>query len=73
MPPRGEDPDVVRIVEGIEGTVPIRMELVIRFGYGAIVPWVRRFGDDARVAIAGPDALTLRTRPRARREPPHRV
>ena len=61
MPPRGEDPDVVRIVEGIEGSVPIRMELVIRFGYGAILPWVRRFGDDARVAVAGPDALTLRT------------
>ncbi len=61
MPPRGEDPDVVRIVEGIEGSVPIRMELVIRFGYGAIVPWVRRLDDDLRVAIAGPDALTLRT------------
>ena len=61
MPPRGEDPDVVRIVEGIEGSVPVRMELVIRFGYGAIVPWVRRMDDDVRVAIAGPDALTFRT------------
>ena len=61
MPPRGEDPDVVRIVEGVEGSVPMRMELVIRFGYGAIVPWVRRLDDDLRVAIAGPDALALRT------------
>ena len=61
MPPRGEDPDVVRIVEGVEGSVPVRMELVIRFGYGAIVPWVRRLDDDLRVAIAGPDALALRT------------
>ncbi len=42
MPPRGEDPDVVRIVEGIEGAVQMRMELVIRFDYGSIVPWVRR-------------------------------
>ena len=56
MPPRGEEPDVVRIVEGVEGSVPVRMELVIRFGYGAIVPWVRRLDDDLRVAIAGPDA-----------------
>jgi hypothetical protein len=47
MPPRGEDPDVVRIVEGVEGSVPIRMELVIRFGYGAVVPWVRRLDDDS--------------------------
>jgi GH15 family glucan-1,4-alpha-glucosidase len=62
MPPRGEEPDVVRIVEGIEGSVPIRMELVIRFGYGEIVPWVRRVGDDTRIAIAGPDALALRSK-----------
>ena len=61
MPPRGTDPDVVRIVEALEGSVPMRMELVIRFDYGSIVPWVRRLEDDSRVAIAGPDALSLRT------------
>jgi GH15 family glucan-1,4-alpha-glucosidase len=61
MPLRGEEPDVVRIVDGLEGTVRMRMELVIRFGYGSIVPWVRRYDDDCRVAIAGPDALSLRT------------
>ena len=60
MPPRGEAPDIVRIVEGIEGKVPMRSELVIRFDYGRIVPWVRRV-DGARIAIAGPDALCLRT------------
>ena len=61
MPPRGEDPDVVRIVEGLEGTVRMRLELVIRFGYGSIVPWVRRVDETTRVAVAGPDALALRT------------
>jgi len=60
MPPRGEAPDIVRIVEGLEGEVPIRSELVIRFDYGSIVPWVHRV-DDALVAIAGPDALCFRT------------
>ncbi|MES1248521.1 MAG: glycoside hydrolase family 15 protein [Actinomycetota bacterium] len=60
MPPRGEAPDVVRIVEGVSGRVEVRSELVIRFDYGRIVPWVRRQGDD-RVAIAGPHALYLRT------------
>ncbi|HZT53389.1 MAG TPA: trehalase-like domain-containing protein, partial [Gaiellaceae bacterium] len=40
MPPRGRAPDIVRIVEGIDGTVPMRSELVIRFDYGRIVPWV---------------------------------
>jgi GH15 family glucan-1,4-alpha-glucosidase len=59
MPPRGEAPDIVRIVEGISGRVPMRMELIIRFDYGHIVPWVRRV-DDTLVAIAGPDALCLR-------------
>ncbi|MGH9299412.1 MAG: glycoside hydrolase family 15 protein [Acidimicrobiales bacterium] len=60
MPPRGWTPDIVRIVEGLDGEVPMRSELVIRFDYGKIVPWVRRV-DDARVAIAGPDALCFRT------------
>ena len=58
MPPRGEAPDIVRIVEGLSGEVPMRAELVIRFDYGSIVPWVRRI-DTALVAIAGPDALCL--------------
>ena len=53
MPPRGKAPDIVRIVEGLEGSVPMRSELAIRFDYGDIVPWVRRV-DHARVAVAGP-------------------
>ena len=60
MPPRGDAPDIVRIVEGIDGEVPMRSELVIRLDYGRIVPWVRRI-DDSRVAIAGPDGLCFRT------------
>ena len=60
MPPRGKAPDVVRIIEGLEGSVRMRSELVIRFDYGKIVPWVRR-ADGARIAIAGPDGLCFRT------------
>jgi GH15 family glucan-1,4-alpha-glucosidase len=59
MPPRGDAPDIVRIVEGLDGNVPMRSELVIRFDFGHIVPWVRRV-DHARVATAGPDALCFR-------------
>src|SRR3954470_2169231 len=39
MPPRGETPDLVRIVEGVRGTVPMAMELRLRFDYGQVVPW----------------------------------
>jgi GH15 family glucan-1,4-alpha-glucosidase len=60
MPPRGENPDIVRIVEGIRGKVTMKMELVIRFDYGGMVPWVRRRNGDLE-AIAGPDGLILRT------------
>lgn len=67
MPPRGRAPDVVRIVEGIGGDVQMRSELVIRFDYGSIVPWVRRT-DHARLAVAGPDALCFRTRAETRGE-----
>lgn len=60
MPIRGKAPDVVRIVEGLRGTVPVRSELVIRFDYGSMVPWVRRAADGIR-AVAGPDSLQLHT------------
>jgi GH15 family glucan-1,4-alpha-glucosidase len=60
MPPRDNAPDVVRAVEGVTGRVAMRMELVIRFDYGSILPWVRR-RDGRLLAVAGPDALVLTT------------
>ncbi|WP_328992764.1 glycoside hydrolase family 15 protein [Kribbella sp. NBC_01245] len=60
MPPRGEAPDIVRIVQGISGAVPMYGELRLRFDYGQIVPWVRNLGG-AIEAVAGPDAAWLRT------------
>src|SRR4030095_4169018 len=60
MPPRGRAPDIVRIVDGTNGNVPMRSELVIRFDFGNIVPWVHRV-DHARIATAGPDSLCFRT------------
>jgi GH15 family glucan-1,4-alpha-glucosidase len=60
MPPRGTNPDIVRIVEGVRGKTALRMELIIRFDYGEIVPWVRK-RDGGLQAIAGPNALMLRT------------
>lgn len=61
MPIRTECIDLVRIVEGIEGTVPMRMELVVRFDYGSIVPWVRAIDGGIR-AIAGPDTIYCRSK-----------
>jgi GH15 family glucan-1,4-alpha-glucosidase len=60
MPPRGTNPDIIRIIEGLSGKVTIRMELIIRFDYGSIVPWVRRRHGGLE-AVAGPDALIFRT------------
>ena len=60
MPPRGKAPDIVRIVEGLDGHVRMISELVIRYDFGSIVPWVQRV-DHSRLAIAGPDALSFRT------------
>jgi GH15 family glucan-1,4-alpha-glucosidase len=61
MTPRDDEPDLIRIVEGLRGDVRMRMELVIRFDYGSIVPWVRKMEGHLR-AIAGPDALSLWTK-----------
>jgi GH15 family glucan-1,4-alpha-glucosidase len=58
MPPRGEAADVVRVVEGRSGRVPMVMELVLRFDYGSVTPWVRQV-DGQWSAVAGPDAAWL--------------
>jgi GH15 family glucan-1,4-alpha-glucosidase len=60
MPIRTAEPDLLRIVVGTRGQVAMRMELVIRFDYGSIVPWVRRTGRGIR-ATAGPDTLYCNT------------
>ncbi|MGW5094593.1 glycoside hydrolase family 15 protein [Streptomyces nodosus] len=65
MPQRDQAPDLVRIVEGLDGRVIVRGELRLRFDYGSIMPWVRRT-DGHRVAVAGPDAVWLRSHPPVR-------
>ena len=64
MPPRGEAADLVRIVEGLHGRVPMKLTLRLRMDYGQIVPWVRHHHSrEATVmsAVAGPDAVWLDT------------
>jgi GH15 family glucan-1,4-alpha-glucosidase len=60
MPP-GDGAELVRIVIGRSGRVVFRTELVLRFNYGATVPWVNRLEDGALNAVAGPERLLLRT------------
>ncbi|MEU6536280.1 glycoside hydrolase family 15 protein [Streptomyces sp. NPDC047000] len=65
MPQRERAPDLVRIVEGLSGSVTVRSTLRLRFDHGSIVPWVRR-ADGHRVAVAGPDSVWLRSEPQVR-------
>jgi GH15 family glucan-1,4-alpha-glucosidase len=58
MPLSDQRWDVVRVVEGLTGSVTLRMELIVRFDYGSIVPWARREGD-VLTMTAGPDTLAL--------------
>jgi GH15 family glucan-1,4-alpha-glucosidase len=61
MPLRGRTSQVVRLVVGKRGSVAMRTELIIRFDYGASVPWVRRMENGDLLAISGPSMLVLRT------------
>lgn len=61
MPPRGKASDIVRLVRCESGRVKMRMKLVIRFGFGRHIPWVKRTVDNALLAICGPDMVVLRT------------
>ncbi|MBV9157449.1 MAG: glycoside hydrolase family 15 protein, partial [Acidobacteriaceae bacterium] len=61
MDRRGEYQDVIRMVRGIKGKVPMQMELAIRYEYGTVIPWVSRTDDGKLQAIAGPDQITFST------------
>jgi GH15 family glucan-1,4-alpha-glucosidase len=65
MPQRDRAPDLVRVVEGLDGEVTLHSVLKLRFDYGSIIPWVRR-SDGHRVAVAGPDSTWLRSEPEVR-------
>src|SRR3954465_11036950 len=60
MPPRGNASDVVRLVRGVSGNVKLRMQLVIRFGFGTDIPWVKKNDEGSGLlAICGPDMTVL--------------
>ena len=59
--PLGDGAELVRMVLGHSGRVEFRTEIVVRFDYGATVPWVSRLDDGTIDAIAGPERLVLRT------------
>jgi GH15 family glucan-1,4-alpha-glucosidase len=61
MPMRDAVPHVIRIVRGVRGQMPMRTELVVRFDYGLIVPWVRKAKGGGIRAIAGPDSIALQS------------
>src|ERR1700681_263445 len=61
LPLRTGASHLVRLVVGKRGAVPMNTELVIRFDYGASIPWVRRTDSGDLLAISGPDMLVLRT------------
>ncbi|WP_326663728.1 glycoside hydrolase family 15 protein [Streptomyces sp. NBC_00385] len=62
MPQRDHEPDVMRIIEGVSGTVDMASVIRLRFDFGSVVPWMRR-SQGQRVAVAGPDSAWLRSEP----------
>ena len=66
MPPRSQVPELIRVVEGRRGRVPMHFELVIRFDYGSIIPWVRRL-DRGNLGHCGARSHPLAYRRRAPR------
>ncbi|WP_406265822.1 glycoside hydrolase family 15 protein [Streptomyces sp. NBC_00191] len=62
MPQRDTAPDVIRIVEGVSGSVEMSGTLRLRFDYGSVVPWMRRT-DGHHLAVAGPDSVWVRSEP----------
>jgi GH15 family glucan-1,4-alpha-glucosidase len=61
MSQRGTGSRIIRIVRGEKGSVPMHGQLVLRFGYGAVVPWVTRLDKHTISGVAGPDSVVLRS------------
>jgi GH15 family glucan-1,4-alpha-glucosidase len=61
MRPRRRLPQLVRLVRGLRGRVAMRTEFILRFDYGAVVPWVERLAEGGIAAIGGPERVVLRT------------
>jgi GH15 family glucan-1,4-alpha-glucosidase len=61
MPPRGQASDIVRLVAGRRGQMRMRTELIVRFDYGSLVPWVTRMDPRTLRIVCGPDMVVLRT------------
>ena len=61
MPPRDQTSHVVRLVVGRSGQLRMRTELIVRFDYGSLVPWVTRGEAQTLRAVCGPDMVVLRT------------
>jgi GH15 family glucan-1,4-alpha-glucosidase len=61
MDRRGDHQDVIRVVRGIRGKVPMQAELVVRFDMGSVVPWATRMPDGRLEAVVGPDRVQLAT------------
>ena len=59
MPLRDGESNVVRTVIGLRGSVSMKTQIIMRFGYGSIVPWVSRLDDGTLRAIAGPDMIVI--------------
>jgi GH15 family glucan-1,4-alpha-glucosidase len=68
MPPRRGNSHIIRILKGERGSLAFCTELVVRFGYGAVVPWVTRIDGQTLRIVAGPDMLVLRTQAELRGE-----
>jgi GH15 family glucan-1,4-alpha-glucosidase len=73
MPLRGEASDVVRIVVGRRGRMAMHLELIVRFDYGSLVPWVTKLDDGTLRAVAGPDMVVLHSPVELRGEGPKTV
>jgi GH15 family glucan-1,4-alpha-glucosidase len=61
MRPHRRLPQLVRLVRGLRGRVAMRTEFILRFDYGAVVPWVERLSEGGVTAIGGPERVVLRT------------
>jgi GH15 family glucan-1,4-alpha-glucosidase len=57
--PTGTGPQILRVIEGVRGSVDFAVEIVPRYDYGEIDAWIRKHGPNVYSAIGGDDGLVI--------------
>ncbi|MBV9000957.1 MAG: glycoside hydrolase family 15 protein [Solirubrobacterales bacterium] len=72
-PAETEHRQILRVIEGVRGSVEVEVQVAPRFDYGQVRPWIRRHGHRLHSTIGGNDALLVWCEQELHEDPQHEL